>query len=197
MSGEEERRNLILDGAGRAFGQYGYRKTTVADIVREAGVARATVYKYFATKDEMFRAVIDREVEDIVRMVRAAVEGESRTYDRLRVAITAHTAALREKANVYRLTMEVLPDVIARTHADSERMLAEALNLYEWVLAEGVKSGEIAVEDLRTTAWSVILAFKGVFITTVTGQMPELTPQVVDTLLDLIWNGLRPREETA
>jgi AcrR family transcriptional regulator len=197
VSGEEERRNLILDAAGRTFGQYGFRKTTVGDIVREAGMARATVYKYFSSKEEMFRAVVEREVEDIVSAVKLAVEGESTTYDRLRVAITVHAAALREKVNVFRLTMEALSDVISRTHADSDRVLQEALDLYERILDEGVRSGEIAVDDVRMTAWSIILAFKGVFITTMTGQMAELTPRVIETLLDLIWNGLRPREETA
>jgi AcrR family transcriptional regulator len=197
VSGEDERRELILDAAGRTFGRYGYRKTTVGDIVREAGMARATVYKYFAAKDEMFRAVIDREVQDIVTTVRAAVEGEVTTLGRLRVAVVTHTAALREKVNVYRLTVEALPEVISRTHADSDRVVQEALNLYEWILAEGVKSAEIAVEDTRTTAWSILLAFKGVFISTVTGQMPELTPKVIDTLLDLLWTGLKPREEAA
>ena len=197
MSGEEERRDLILDAAGRTFGRYGYRKTTVGDIVREAGMARATVYKYFSTKDEMFRAVIDREVDDIVGTVRAAVEKETTSYNRMRAAIRTHTAVLREKANVFRLTMEALPDVIARTHADSDRVVQEALSLYKWIIEEGVKSGEIAVDDVETTAWSIILAFKGAFITTVTRQMPELTERATENLLDIIWNGLRPREETA
>ncbi len=197
MSSDETRRNLILDAAGRAFGRYGFRKTTVGDIVREAGVARATVYKHFATKDDMFRAVIDREVEDIVATVRAAVEGETTTYDRLRTAGLVHTEAIREKVNVFRLTMDALPDVLNRTHADTERVALEALNLYEWILSEGVEAGEIEVDDIPTTAWSILLAFKGVFMATVAGQMQDLMPRVVDTLLDLIWNGLRPREDTA
>ena len=197
MSVEEGRRDQILDAAGRTFGRYGFRKTTVGDIVRDAGVARATVYKYFSTKDEMFRAVIEREVEDIVATVRVAVEAESTTRERLRAAIETHTAAIREKANVFRLTMEALPDVLSRTHADTERVSREALKLYSWILVEGVKAGELEVEDIKTTAWSIILAFKGAFMTAMTGQMPELTQGVMDTLLDLVWNGLRPRREAA
>lgn len=197
MSGDESKRTQILDGAGHAFGRYGFRKTTMGDIVRQAGVARATVYKYFPKKQDVFRAVLDREVEDIITTVRAAVEAETTTHDRLRAAIVSHTAALKEKVNVFRLTMEALSDVMTHTHEDHERVAREALELYEWIISEGVRSGEIEVEDVRTTAWSIILAFKGVFMTTVTGQMQDLMPGVVDTLLDLIWNGLRPREEAA
>lgn len=197
MKGDDDKRNQILDGAGRAFGRYGFRKTTLADIVREAGVARATVYNYFGSKEEVFRGVIEREVADIVATVREAVGKETTTRGRLRAAVTTHTAALKEKVNVFRLTIEALPDVLSRVHEDMENIAQEALRLYSGILREGVEAGEIEVEDIETTAWSIILAFKGVFMTTVTGQMPEHIPGVVDTLLDVMWNGLSPREEIA
>ena len=197
MSGEEERRGLILDAAGRSFGRYGYRKTTVGDIVREAGVARATVYKYFATKDDMFRAVIDREMEDIVRAVRTAVEKESTTRERLRAAVVTQSATIREKVNVYRLTIQALSDVIGRTHAETGHMAEEAIRTYSWILEEGVRKNEIVVDDIETTAWSILLAFKGVFMTTITGEFEELLPAASERLLELVWGGLKCSEGTA
>ncbi|MCK4511109.1 helix-turn-helix transcriptional regulator, partial [bacterium] len=52
------KRKTILDVAAGLFARYGFRKTSVADIIRDAGVARATVYKYFSTKEDIFHAVI-------------------------------------------------------------------------------------------------------------------------------------------
>lgn len=197
MSGDEAKRNQILDGAGRAFGQYGFRKTTLADIVRESGVARATVYKYYATKEEVFQAVIDREMEDILGTVRAAVEEQTNTYDRLRAAVTAQSSALREKVNVFRMTMEAFTDVIGRTHKNTENMAAETIKLYTWILEEGVKAREIIVSDIEMTSWSLLLAFKGTFMTTVTGQLQERLPAVMDRLTEIVWEGLKRREEAA
>jgi AcrR family transcriptional regulator len=197
VTAEESKRHQILDAAGRAFGQYGFRKTTLADIVREAGVARATVYKHFSSKEEIFQAVIDREVADILVSVRAAVERETNTYDRLRAAITTQNAVLREKVNVFRMTMEAFSDVIGKTHQNAENMAVEIIKLYGWILEEGVKAGEIFVDDVETTSLSVLLAFKGTFMTTVTGQMQEQMPAVMDRLVEIIWDGLRCREESA
>ena len=56
----------ILDVAAGLFARYGFRKTSVADIIRDAGVARATVYKYFSTKEDIFHAVIQREMQDML-----------------------------------------------------------------------------------------------------------------------------------
>ena len=197
MTSEDAKRNQILDGAGLAFGQYGYKKTTLADIVRESGVARATVYKYFSTKEEVFQAVIEREIADILRTVRAAVEEETNTYDRLRAAVFVHSSAIKDKVNVFRLTMKAFCDVIGRTHTNAENMATEIIRLYTWILEEGVKAKEISVADVETTAWSMALAFKGTIMTTVTGQMQERLPAVMERLVEILWDGLRCREGTA
>jgi AcrR family transcriptional regulator len=197
VSGEEVKRNQILDGAGLAFGHYGFRKTTLADVVRESGVARATVYKYFASKEEIFRAVIEREVEDIQRTVRTAVERETDTYGRLRAAVVTQSAAIREKVNVYRLTVEAFSDVIGRTHENAERLAAEVMGLYRWILEEGVRAGEICVDDVEMTASSILLASKGTFMTAITGQLQEHLPAVTERLVEIIWDGLRCREDAA
>ena len=197
MTGEDTKRKQILDAAGMAFGQYGFRKTTLADIVRESGVARATVYKYFPSKEEIFQAVIRREISDILGTVRSAVEEQTSTYDRLRAAVMVQSSTLRNKVNVFRLTMEAFTDVIGRTHSNMEEMTAETVKLYTWILEEGVKARDIFVDDIETTAWSLLLAFKGTFMTTVTGQMQERLPAVMDRLVEILWDGLRCREEAA
>jgi AcrR family transcriptional regulator len=197
VKAEESKRNQILDAAGRAFGQYGFRKTTLADIVRESGVARATVYKYFSAKEEIFQAVIEREMGDILGSVRAAVGEQTTTYERLRAAVITQNSALRDKVNVFRLTLEAFTDVIGRTHQHAENMATEILKLYRGILEEGVRAREICVDDIETTAWSMLLAFKGTFMTTVTGHLQEELPAVMDRLVEIIWDGLRCREESA
>jgi AcrR family transcriptional regulator len=191
------KRKIILDVAAGLFARYGLRKTSVADIIRDAGVARATVYKYFSSKEEIFQAVIDREIREMLRRVREEAEKQSTTRDRLRAAVQTHTAEIQDRVNVHRLTMEILSDIIPRTGRGTDPVVREALNIYEWILSEGVKAGEIAIGDVETTARSILLAFKGVFVIAMAGHMEDRTTEMIETLLDLIWNGLRPREEAA
>ncbi|MBN2564211.1 MAG: TetR/AcrR family transcriptional regulator [Candidatus Eisenbacteria bacterium] len=195
MSGEETKRDQILDAAGRMFGRYGFRKTSIADIIRDAGVARATVYNHFSTKEEIFSAVVEREINDVIAKVSTAVMKEASAPDRLRAAVLTHTEEIRNKVNVYRLTIQSLHEMLPRTHEAAEGMAEEALKIYRWILTEGVKAGEVVVDDIDTTAWTILLAFKGVFMTTVSGQIKERMPGVVDRLLEIMWNGLRPRED--
>lgn len=61
-----ERKNEILDAAGRLFGAKGYNKCTVNDILAAVGIAKGTFYYYFKSKEEVLDAIIDRVTEIVV-----------------------------------------------------------------------------------------------------------------------------------
>src|SRR5947209_19224145 len=56
-----ERGDRILDALARLITRWGYGKTTVDDIAREAGVAKGTVYLHWASKGAMLHALLARE----------------------------------------------------------------------------------------------------------------------------------------
>jgi TetR/AcrR family transcriptional regulator len=60
MSGDE-RRSQILRVAIKLFSQYGFRGTTTKEIARAAGVSEAMVFRHFATKDELYHAILDHK----------------------------------------------------------------------------------------------------------------------------------------
>lgn len=59
-----ETRQAITDAAVKLFSDKGFEKTSIEDIARGAGIGKATVYTYFSTKDEIFLAYCDEELED-------------------------------------------------------------------------------------------------------------------------------------
>ena len=50
----------ILEAAERVFRQYGYAKTTVADIAKELGMSTANIYRFFGSKVEIHQALCSR-----------------------------------------------------------------------------------------------------------------------------------------
>jgi TetR/AcrR family acrAB operon transcriptional repressor len=61
-SDNKEREVRILDAAAELFVHYGYDKTTVSDIARQAGVSKGAIYLHFKSKDELFEALLMREL---------------------------------------------------------------------------------------------------------------------------------------
>ncbi len=57
-----ERRQRLLDVAATLFVRFGFDKTTVADVAREAGVGKGSVYLHFESKDTLLEALMLREL---------------------------------------------------------------------------------------------------------------------------------------
>ena len=57
----QERAERILDAAAALILRWGYRKTSVDDIARYAGVAKGTIYLHWRTREELFQALVIRE----------------------------------------------------------------------------------------------------------------------------------------
>ncbi|MFC9993987.1 TetR/AcrR family transcriptional regulator [Nocardia sp. NPDC127526] len=55
-----QRREQILDAATRTFARTGFAATGLADIAAAAGVTHVILYRHFASKTELYRAVLDR-----------------------------------------------------------------------------------------------------------------------------------------
>lgn len=63
-SDNEERERRILDAASELIVHYGYDKTTVSEIATEAGISKGAIYLHFKSKDDLFEALLIREMQD-------------------------------------------------------------------------------------------------------------------------------------
>src|SRR5215207_2497876 len=54
-----DRRRQIAEVAMRLFSERGFRGTTTKEIAQAAGVSEAIIFRHFATKEELYTAIID------------------------------------------------------------------------------------------------------------------------------------------
>ncbi len=73
----------ILDAAERLFVRYGYRKSSMDDVAREAGIAKGTVYLYYAGKEALFRALLERTGANVLQASEAAAQASQPFEERL------------------------------------------------------------------------------------------------------------------
>lgn len=69
VSKRVERAHRILDVAAALILRWGYNKTTIDDVAREARVAKGTIYLHWKTREDLFRALIRRERVDMAEEV--------------------------------------------------------------------------------------------------------------------------------
>jgi AcrR family transcriptional regulator len=71
---KENRRTQILDAAQRCFVREGFHRTSMQDILAEAGLSAGAVYRYFPGKNDMIVAIATRNLENIVAVLRDATD---------------------------------------------------------------------------------------------------------------------------
>src|SRR4051794_36613665 len=78
-NGRQSRAEHILDTTATLLLRWGFRKTTVDDVAREAGVAKGTIYLHWKTKQELFLAAVMRAQQqtsaEVLRRIAADPEG--------------------------------------------------------------------------------------------------------------------------
>src|SRR5262245_46591370 len=92
----ERRREEFLAAAASVFARRGYPDADVQEVADACGVSKGTVYTYFASKEALFLAAVDRVMRQMCAAVRAAHAGVADPVDRLEVAIRAYLAYFRD-----------------------------------------------------------------------------------------------------
>ncbi len=69
----DETRERIMIKADELFRQYGFVKTTVADIAAELGMSPANIYKFFSSKEAIIQASADRNLVVLTEAVQSGI----------------------------------------------------------------------------------------------------------------------------
>ena len=98
---KEERRNEIIETAGKLFEEKGYEQTQVQDIVNEIGVAKGLFYYYFKSKDEVMEELADRYADAIIDAVNKLIDKDISTFDKINRIFQIFIDSAEKKSGIF------------------------------------------------------------------------------------------------
>jgi AcrR family transcriptional regulator len=125
-------RDRILDGVIAATARFGYRETSVARVIEQAGVSRATFYEHFEDKEACFHAAY-RGVSSMVKGVLQRAVGDREIAERARPILTELLAtAERDPASARLLLIEALAagGAVRKEHEELLGFVEKAIDQY-------------------------------------------------------------------
>jgi AcrR family transcriptional regulator len=81
-----QRISVLLDAAVGVFARFGYRKTSMDDVARAAGVSRQGLYLSFANKEELFRRAVEHSLNSQLNCAMAALSRADESLDKRLIA---------------------------------------------------------------------------------------------------------------
>jgi AcrR family transcriptional regulator len=100
------RRAQLLDAALQIFVAQGYHAALMDDIAEHAGVSKPVLYQHFPSKLDLYLALLDAHVADLVQRVRAALDGTTDNRERVRASIATYFDFVDSEGAAYRLVFE-------------------------------------------------------------------------------------------
>lgn len=149
-------RQRILEAAGERFQQYGFGKTTMAEIAGDCGMSAANLYRYFENKHDIGAAMASQCLGQKTAMLEEIVRDESLApTDKMETFILAnlrHTHA--EWAD--RPRVNELVDAVCQQRTDIVDEYVRTMRaMFRRIVEEGIATGEFAPCDPEETAQSL------------------------------------------
>lgn len=136
----------IADAALRLFARYGYKRTSMDDIAKEAGLAKATLYLHFKGKDDVFRAMLALLGRRVDARCREVLTSKAAFPERLTALLRAHFATAFESLGTGEHLVE-LKAVIASIAGQELLVFEDIFVRHARTLIEGAQAkGEISLK---------------------------------------------------
>lgn len=183
----------ILSAASAVFGDKGFAAATVEDIARAAGVAKGTVYLYFPSKTEIYRAAFARNVGELRQRTLAAIAAAPDAEAAIHAFVATKLAYLQQHLGFFAVYhSEAWADTgaggaLQEALEDSSRIQIDALVA---VLERAIEAGTARPVPARAAAQAVFDLTRAV----VWRRLREGSTAGIDDeaalVADLLWKGL-------
>ncbi len=185
-------RDSILVAAEKVFSRYGYHEAKVAMIAFEAGVAVGTIYKFFKSKDELYREIVRLKLFEMEKRIFLVVKGKA-PIEALKSYIHEAFSFFEENKEFFRY---FLRDIGSLSVADLEKFgLSDwydgFINRLAKIVDEGKKEGFFGNFDSKIVMLIVSGAIRNLVYSEVKGSINHDVNSIENMIFKIITEGIK------
>jgi AcrR family transcriptional regulator len=210
---KQARPQELLNAALELFVEKGFSATRSDEVATRAGVSKGTLYLYFPSKEELFKAVVRTNLASLIaegQHIADRFEGSSAQLLRLLMQTWWQRVGDTHAGGIFKIIITEVRNFPELAQFYTDEVIMPAHRLITGTLRRGIERGEFREVPLDETTHTLIapLLFQAlhkhsVGACSVLGPQPSPT-RLIDTQIDLVLHGLvkraplaRPRRATA
>ncbi len=183
----KKREEEILVRAKSLFSKRGFHSLTVSEIVDSLGIARGTFYLYFKNKDDVYRRVLERTVQEIEKNFK--VLPLERPLEQLRRNLLSVLKLIEEDRETASLIFYHPYKLNSEFDEILEEFYGKVLSLIEGALLKGMEMGIVRECNVKVVSRAIFGAFVEVGKGLLKGEL-QSAEEAVDELLSFGLRGL-------
>ncbi len=158
---KSEIRAQIVDVACKIFTRYGFKKTTMEEIAAASNKGKSSIYYYFPSKEDIFKAVVEKEASEMKERLGQTIHSGIPPIEKLKAYILFRLHHVRTVGNFYAaLNEESLShlDFILEIRKNFDQ---EELREVKGILEEGMAEGIFQINNPEIGAIAIATMMKG------------------------------------
>ena len=154
----EWRHHEVLEAARRIFARLGYAAANVEEIAKEAGMAKGTIYLYFKSKEEVFAAVLARDLEGLTNQTIEGMSAAKTFAERLTVFLNLRLAYLQYNQDFLNIYFAEFGSRGSRSTLISgviDKLYWRGVDFMRQCLEQAIAQGEISKVPVESAAFAI------------------------------------------
>lgn len=157
------KKQLIIEAAIKVFARDGLEKGKIADIAKEAGIGKGTVYEYFRSKDDIFKVIEESVFSDFNLVFKELNSSTLSSTEKLSTLMETGMDMFMEMGDILLIIMELWAQAgRGHVHGSDPSLFVEYYDDFrkgvESILSEGILFGEFRDMNKEGVA-TLLLAF--------------------------------------
>lgn len=188
---KEATRHTILRVSYKILSVRGMNKTTMDDIAKASGLGRRTIYNYFKTREELFHAVVKKEIDNIIKHLNEVISLKISPEQKYTRFMVLHMKTIENLIHHNRLLkMEFLKrnERIENYRKEIDEYEKECLTK---ILREGAQNGIFQLDDCENTASITLTTLKGLEKQFILNNFGIVCKSVLDLWQKILFKGIQ------
>jgi TetR/AcrR family transcriptional regulator len=201
---KDARPRELLDAALALFVEQGFAATKVEEVAKRAGVSKGTLFLYFATKEELFKAVVRENIVGQFSEFNVALDGfTGNTESLLRTFMTAwwHRVGATHSAGICKLMVSEGRQFPELAEFYRTEVIDPACLIIGRVLARGVQRGELRALPAQHSVYTLLAPILFLMLwnsaPSLSGTLALDGPAFLDTQIDVLLHGIGVQPSTS
>ena len=191
---KEEVRVHIVGIARRIFTRYGFRKTTMEEIASASQMGKSSIYYYFKSKEEIFRAVVEFEATMLKEQLSRIISKNNSPPERLKAYILFRLHHVRTLENFYAALNEETLSYMGFILDIRRNFEAEEQELVSKILEDGMEQGVFQLSSSKIGAIAISTMMKGLELPLLLDEAHKTDRgELMEDLIRVLFNGILKR----